>query len=313
MRIDQTGKIIDGFFALGNSGVPVYLLDGPVPVLFDAGFTAFALAYEKDIKSILGSRSPGYLFLTHAHFDHVGAAGYLKSVWPEMQICGSARAGEILSRSGAVELIRELNEEAGQLIRAWGVDSIYEAPFKPFDLDLVLAPDDTIELGREYTVRAISTPGHTWDFMSYWVPEKRILVASEAVGTDDGSGYIVTEFLVDYDAYCSSMKGLAQLDPQILCLGHKLTLTGPDAGKHIRNSLEQAADYIAMVERLLRDEMGDIERTVARVKAAEWDPKPLPKQPEPAYLLNTRARVKNTWERMQKRRSEKSRVQDTPG
>jgi len=57
-----------------------------------------------------------------------------------------------------------------------------------------------------------------------------------------------------------------------------------------------------MVERILMDEDGDIERTVERVKAEQWDPRPLPKQPEPAYLLNTRARVKNIWERMQKRR-----------
>ena len=302
MRIDGTGKIIDDFFALGNPSVPVYLLDGPVPAVFDAGFTAFARDYEKGIRNILGDRRPSYLFLTHAHFDHVGAASYLKGVWPEMQICGSERSGEILARSGAVKLIRDLNDDARKLIREWGVNAVYEPPFEPFNLDRILSPDDTIRLGKEYTVQALSTPGHTWDFMSYWVPEKKILVASEAVGTDDGSGEIVTEFLVDYDAYRSSMKRLAGLDPQILCLGHRLILTGPDAKRHIKNSLEQASDYVSMVERILMDEDGDIERTVERVKAEQWDPRPLPKQPEPAYLLNTRARVKNIWERMQKRR-----------
>jgi len=300
MRLEQTGKIVDGFFALGNTGVPVYLLDGSEPALFDAGFTAFARAYERDIKKILGGRPPAYLFLTHAHFDHVGAAGYLKRVWPEMQICGAERSEEILARSGAVKLIRELNIDAQKLIREWGVDEVYETPFEPFHLDRILSPHDTVSLGREYALRAISTPGHTWDFMSYWVPEKKILVASEAVGTDDGSGDIITEFLVDYDTYRSSMKRLAQLDPQILCLGHRLILTGRDAKRHIGNSLEQASSYVSMVERVLLDEKGDIERTVKRIKAEQWDPRPLPKQPEPAYLLNTRARVKNIWERMRK-------------
>ncbi|MBW2342816.1 MAG: hypothetical protein JRF53_02160 [Deltaproteobacteria bacterium] len=42
---------------------------------------------------------------------------------------------------------------------------------------------------------------YTWDFMSYRVPEKRILAASEAMGCDDGSGCIFTEFPVDYDTY----------------------------------------------------------------------------------------------------------------
>lgn len=31
---------------------------------------------------------------------------------------------------------------------------------------------------------------------------------------------------------------------------------------------------------------------VKRVKEIEWDPRPYPKQPEEAYLLNTRARVR---------------------
>jgi hypothetical protein len=31
---------------------------------------------------------------------------------------------------------------------------------------------------------------------------------------------------------------------------------------------------------------------MARVKAEEWDRRPMPKQPEPAYLLNLRERVR---------------------
>jgi hypothetical protein len=52
-----------------------------------------------------------------------------------------------------------------------------------------------------------------------------------------------------------------------------------------------------MVQEFLEEEQGDIERTVARVKAVEWDPKPWPKQTESAYLLNTRIRVGKICER----------------
>lgn len=301
MRIERTGKITDDFYALGNEAVPVYLLNGSVPVLFDAGFTVFFHLYEADIRRVLGNRSPAYLFLTHTHFDHVGAAGYFKDAWPDMKVSGSARAGEILSRAGAIELITDLNEKMGRIIRSWGEEDVEKISFKPFNLDVVLDPDETIELGPDCTVKAISTPGHTWDFMSYWVPEKKILVASESVGCDDGSGDIVTEFIVDYDAYRSSMEYLSRLDIDVLCIGHKLVLTGPDAKRHIQSSLEQAGEFVAMVEGFLKAEGGDIERSVVRVKAAQWDPKPVPKQPEPAYLLNTRARVEKIWERMQKR------------
>jgi hypothetical protein len=45
------------------------------------------------------------------------------------------------------------------------------------------------------------------------------------------------------------------------------------------------------VDGLLDQEHGEVDRVVARVKAQEYDPQPQPKQPEPAYLLNLRARV----------------------
>ncbi len=303
MIIDHAGKITDDFYVMGDPAMPVYLLDGPAPVLFDAGLTSMSRLYEEDIAKVLGDRSPVYLFLTHSHFDHIGAAAYLKSLYPQMRIAGSARIQQILGKPKAIQLIRSLNEEAARLLESLNRASIYKEPFEPFDLDLKLNSDRTIELNPDCHVEVINSPGHTRDFISYWIPENKILVASEAIGCNDGSGYILTEFLVDYDTYLTSLKRLAQLDAQILCQGHGFVFTGKDAAAHIHRSLEQAAKYLVMVEDFLQKEQGDIDRTVARVKAVEWDPKPWPKQIESAYVLNTRARVGNIRERMQRKSS----------
>jgi len=297
MRITWTGKIIDGFYALGHASVPMYLLDGPAPALFDAGFTGLAQVYEQEIRGVLGPRLPAYLFLTHTHWDHVGSAAYLKTVWPQMQVMGSARASDILTKKKAIKKIKALNQEAVDVLRNWGVKQVYEGRFEPFNFDQILKPKQSIELGKGLSVQAIPAPGHTWDFLTYWVPEKRILIASEAVACDD-----IPEFLVDYDVYQGSLKALSQLDVEVLCTGHQLIFTGLDAKKHIQWSLNQAADYVAMVERLLREEGGEVERVVARIKAKKWDPKPLPKQPERAYVMNTETRVSIILERMKKRK-----------
>jgi hypothetical protein len=71
MRIQQTGKIVDDFYVVGNAHVPVYLLDGPRPVLFDAGFTTLSSSYEQDIKEILKKRTPAYLLNTHARVERI--------------------------------------------------------------------------------------------------------------------------------------------------------------------------------------------------------------------------------------------------
>jgi 2-aminobenzoylacetyl-CoA thioesterase len=300
VHIYTKGEITEGFHVTGLSWVPVYLLEGSEPVLFDAGWSCIAHHYERDIRAVLGDRHPAYLFLSHSHFDHVGAASTFKRVWPDLKIAGAPRTQEILARPGAVQLIRNLNRECAGLAKKYGLEPLTEDPFEPFDLDLRLAGGEVIQVSPEVSVHVIHAPGHTWDFMSYWIPEKGILIGSEALGCEDSAGSIQPEFLVDYDAYRQSLVTLANLDADVLCPGHRVVVTGPDVKKYLSQSIETAETFVAMVEGFLREEGGDVERTTARVKAVEWDPKPYPKQPEAPYLLNTRARVNNILERMKR-------------
>ncbi|MCK5695662.1 MAG: MBL fold metallo-hydrolase [Desulfobacula sp.] len=298
MIIQKTGKIGDDFYVIGSAAIPVYLLDGPVPVLFDAGMTAGAFLYEAGIKGILGEREPDFLFLSHSHFDHVGSVSHFKKVWPDLKIGGSVRCSEILLKPKAVQLMRDLNFEGTNNIKKMSLAPINEKRFESFGLDILVQPDQTIELTLGLSVVALNTPGHTWDFMSYWIPEKKILIASEAVATYENKGYLQPEFLVDFDAYIDSLNRLKNLGATILCAGHHSVFTDEDAVAHIRRSVKAANDYLSMTEAFLAREKGDIDQAVLRVKAEEWDNRPWPKQPESAYLLNTWQRVNTIWNRM---------------
>ena len=284
---------------MGSSVMPVYLLDGPEPVLFDAGLSAYAQVYIDGIREILRNRSPRYLFLTHTHFDHVGAAGYFKRFWPDLKIIASALSRDILARPGVVRIITDLNKEIVGHAVAPGEPPLADIAFESFNIDQVIAPDQCFSAGPETVIQALFTPGHTRDFTSYWIATNKILVASEAVGCENGQGYFQTEFLVDYDNYISNIQRLSMLNADVLCPGHVLVLTGEDVEKHLHRALTNARNYLSMVEGLLRETAGDIHSVVAKVKATEWDNCPWPKQIEQAYLLNTRQRVQTIWERMQ--------------
>lgn len=305
MLIKKTGKVSGEFYVVGSSVTPVYLLDGTEPVLFDGGFTALAWLYETGIKETLGDRSPAYLFLTHSHFDHVGAVCHLKDIWPGLKICGSEHCRKILKKKRANKLIKDLNIETAKNLKKMGISPLYEQSFKAFDIDIVIKPGQEIKLSSNLIIKAINTPGHTWDFMSYWIPEKKILIASEAVGCYENDGYIQSEFLIDFDYYLESLRKIEKLEARILCAGHRAVFTDAEVIEHIDASFKAADDFLIMVENFLIQEKGDIDQTVSRVKEVQWDNRPWPKQPEPAYILNTRQRVETIWARMNKNKDKR--------
>jgi glyoxylase-like metal-dependent hydrolase (beta-lactamase superfamily II) len=264
-------------------------------VLFDGGFAGAGEIYAEAIEAILGKRHPKILFLTHVHWDHCGAVSYLKRRFPSMRIAASKRAAEILKRRSAVELIGRLNANAESIVPALSeIDPshLIDEPFQPFKIDRSLEDGDVIRLEEGLSVEVLATPGHTRDHLSYYIPEKKILVAAEASGCLDSQGEIITEFLADYDAYVSSLKRLAGLPVEILCQGHRIVFVGQaEVRAFFSGAVSESIRFGDRVYELLEAEAGDLDRVIVRIKAEKYDTNKGVKQPEAAYLLNLRAQV----------------------
>ena len=292
MVFSHTGKICDDFFMVGHPAVPVYLLDGPQPVIFDAGFTLLGELYTTEIEKILGSRAPTFCFLTHVHFDHCGAVAAFKRRYPRMKVVASHKAGEILKRPSAVERIRYLNLAAEVLVKQIGVNGTPGAHFEPFDIDRYVQEGDRVEIAAGCCVEVIASPGHTWDCLSYRISDKNILLSSEAAGQPDQTGYIVTDCLADYDCYLRSLQQLKALTPDVLCPGHIFVFSAEDASAYLERAQAACIDFFNLVSACAREENEDVECIKQRIRTHEYDANPGPKQPEPAYLINLEARIK---------------------
>ncbi len=293
MIFDKTGEVRDGFFVTGWSHNPIYLLKGKRPVLFDGGLALLGRVYREAITSVLNGDFPNMVFITHVHFDHCGAVPYLKKAFPGLEAAASQKAKDILKRPNAVNLIRKLSESSEQILSEFGEESLCRELFDPFEVDLVLQDGDVVELEEGLNVQVLSTPGHTWDFMSYYVPEKKILVASESAGCALSSGYISSDSLADFGVYLKSLKRLASLDAQILCQGHRYVYLDEDVGAFLKRSLRSALEFKTMVEEYWLKEKGDLRRVVQKIKQIEYDSLPAPKQSEPAFVINLEARIKS--------------------
>lgn len=292
MIIGEIGNVTENVYMIGHPGMPAYLVDGDRPTIIDTGFSFMAEPYAADIRRILGRREPALCLLTHVHFDHCGATSGLKKRFPRMQVAASAISSAILAKPAAIERIRQLNRAAEQMAGDLGIRLPESNGFEPFTVDLPLNDGDRLTLSDGLTLHVLESPGHTRDTLSYYLPESRVLFASEAAGVPDTTGYIVIDCLLDFDQYVHSLERLCQLEIEAVCLAHRFAYTGEDARRYMQRAVEHCALFFQTVERFLREENGDIDRVIQRVRAFEYDPKPQPKQPEPAYMLNLEARVK---------------------
>lgn len=275
-------SITHNFYCLGTAYMPSFLLDGDHPIMFDAGMYEAGEFYFKEILRIMGNRRPEYLFLTHVHFDHCGAAGYLKRFMPELKIGASREANEIIQKPSAVELITKLNASGKE-------GGVY---FEPFSIDLILNDGDVIEVAKDLTVQVIRTPGHTRDMLSFYIPEQKILIPSESIGMPGYNGYVFSEFLIDYDIYLNSLVRLKDYDAAILIFAHGVYYTGDDAKNYIPSAIKHTGLFREKIENLLDKYGGDYDGVASAIKKEEYDPIVGAKQPEAAYLLNLHAKIK---------------------
>jgi glyoxylase-like metal-dependent hydrolase (beta-lactamase superfamily II) len=301
MIIKDTGEIVEDLYMVGTPLMPVYLLDGQNPAVFDAGLAFLGQIYTDGIRQILGGRKLQYCFLTHSHFDHCGSVSVLKKEFPDLKVAASEKAKNVLGRPNAIELMGKLTRAAEQMAKRFGIELNEFERFEPFGVDITLKDGESVELSPDLTVQVLETPGHTRDCLSYFIPQKKTLLCSESVGLPDETDYIVSEALVDFDQYYESMRRLSQMEFDVLCLGHRQALSGQDAKNYIPKSMTHCRKFLNLVESCLIKESGDVQKVMTLVKAVEYDPIQGPKQIEPAYLLNLEAKVNAIKRRLENR------------
>jgi len=265
MWIQEPGKISDRIDFLGTRNLCLYLLKGEEAMIIGGGMSYIAPSLEKQFSEMdFDLNRIKYLVIPHSHFDHCGAAPYLKRKFPDAAIVASAYSKEVLSKEKVVNFMANANKE---LIERSGLQDEYERLNLRFDgiqVDRVVGEKDIIDLGDGIEAHFIEVPGHSKCCIATYVPQLKAVFPSDAAPfyTDDGSE-LTALANEDFSLYVESLKRLAAREVEICCFCHHGAIVGDQAKNILQQGLEQTEklkNYI--IEQ--KQAIGDLDKTAQK-------------------------------------------------
>jgi len=210
-----------------GAGNWTYLIDGPRPVLVDAG-----VGRPEHLSTIADAApdGPHQVLVTHAHPDHASGAAALHQRWPRARLAKHSWPDR---------------------------DVRYQVPWSP------IADGDRVDTG-DVTLHVIHTPGHAPDHIALWNAESRtaftgdlVVLGSTVVIPASGGGDLLD--------YLESLRKILALAPLRLLPAHGSPIEDPPAlinqylehrqqrEQQVLSALDQGYDTIdAMVEEIYR-------------------------------------------------------------
>ncbi len=266
MRIRKAGKINDNLWYLGREESGIYVLEGQDSSIIINGGISFILPDVLQQMRDFGINMEKIkkLLILHSHFDHVGIVPYFKRTYPEIEVCASARAWNILTMPKAIETMNTFGQLVANQMGAGENLEAYDHQWRDDVSGTTVGEGDRIDLGG-VTLSIIETPGHSSCSITAYEPNMKALFASDAVGIP----FKETAFPSgnsNYTQYQESLEKLKSLEVDYLCADHYGYITGEEAGKFIDLSIEEARKMRAEIEDIYRKE-GDIDAASSTITA----------------------------------------------
>jgi glyoxylase-like metal-dependent hydrolase (beta-lactamase superfamily II) len=223
-------------FGEPNAGC-AYLLRAAKTALIDTGTAANA---PHLLEALHGLRLD-YVFITHIHLDHAGAAGHLALAHPEALF--------IVHPRGLSHLVDPTRLVAGVRAASPALAPLYgEPPPVGGDRIAVCADEESFPLDANTDLVAIDTPGHAPHHVCFFESANGILFTGDAVGHHGAPVDVPLTVPPRFDPAASraSLVRLLKLQPRTLAFAH--FVLADDARALLRAYPRRVDDWLAHVD-----------------------------------------------------------------
>ena len=264
----------------GYGGEAILITCCEKTAMIDCGMAYCGEQMIENTKKYLGDRSLDYVFITHTHYDHIGALPYIKREWPDAKVVGSHKAKTVFEREGAVKLIRKLGVEAQHTYS----DSREEIPVEGLAVDIVVSEGDKVSLGEQY-IYVLEAKGHTDCCLCYILEPVSLMFACESTGVVDEYQQVCSAILKSYSDSIESAHKCKAYGAKRIITPHFGIIPEFFNDTYFDSFIENAAKEREFVKDMYSRRLSD-EEVLHRYKDKFWSELRRSVQPEEAFMVN---------------------------
>ena len=254
--------------------------------LVDCGMAYCADKMIEKTKELLNGRNLDYIFISHSHYDHIGALSAVKKAFPEAKVVASAKAARVFSSDGAKKVMKELSDEARLLYS----DISEEVVIGDMSVDIIANDGDSFDLG-DAQVEVMETKGHTDCCLTYVLKPLDIMFTSESTGVLQNQYNITSAILKSYDDCVESALKCKAKKPSYIIVPHYGFIPQSFNDTYFDEFLAEIEDEKNFVQGWYEKGLSE-EEVLEKYKERNWDESREAEQPVEAFLTNARVTIK---------------------